>query len=109
MGKPVAGEVVVLSFPQSDLKVGKRRPALVVADLIGDDLILCQITSQPRRDGYSVPLTSSDFDHGHLNLNSFIRTNRLFTVEQSIVLYSVGKIQITKLNEVRAKIRELFT
>lgn len=41
MGKPVAGEVVVLLFPQTDLQIGKRRPALVVADLDRDDLILC--------------------------------------------------------------------
>ena len=52
MGKPVVGEVVVLPFPQTDLQPGKRRPALVVADLSGDDLILCQITTQSRRDGY---------------------------------------------------------
>ena len=55
MGKPIVGEVVVLPFPQTDLQAGKRRPALVVADLTGDDLILCQITGQSRRDGYSIP------------------------------------------------------
>jgi len=48
--KPVAGEVVVLRFPQTNLQAGKRRPALVVADLTGDDLILCQITTQTRSD-----------------------------------------------------------
>ncbi len=46
MGKPLVGEVVVLPFPQTNLQAGKRRPALVVANLMGDDLILCQITSQ---------------------------------------------------------------
>lgn len=40
MGKPVVGEIVVLPFPQTDLKAGKRRPALVIAELVGDDLIL---------------------------------------------------------------------
>ena len=39
MGKPVVGEVVVLPFPQTNLQSGKRRPALVVADLVGDDLV----------------------------------------------------------------------
>jgi len=38
----------VLHFPMSNLQAGKRRPALVVADLPGDDVILCQITSQSR-------------------------------------------------------------
>lgn len=54
MGKPVVGDVVVLPFPQTNLQPGKRRPALVVADLAGDDLILCQITSQARSDAYSI-------------------------------------------------------
>ena len=109
MGKPVVGDVVVLPFPQTDLQAGKRRPAMVVADLTGDDLILCQITSQSRRDGYSIPLTSADFARGHLNIDSFIRTNRLFTVEQSVILYSAAKVKPSKLSEVRARIRELFT
>ncbi|OLD27958.1 MAG: growth inhibitor PemK [Acidobacteria bacterium 13_1_40CM_3_55_6] len=108
MGKPVAGEVVVLPFPQTDLQAGKRRPALVVVDLTGDDLILCQITTQSRRDSYSVSLTTTDFESGHLNVDSFIRTNRLFTVEQSVILYSAAKVKPSKLSEVRAKIRELF-
>jgi hypothetical protein len=50
MGKPVAGEVVVFPFPQTNLQSGKRRPALVVADLPGDDLVLCQITRKARSD-----------------------------------------------------------
>ncbi len=108
MGKPLAGEVVVLPFPQTDLQAGKRRPALVVADLTGDDLILCQITSQSRRDGYSVALTSEDFERGHLNVDSFIRPNRFFTVEQSVILYSAAKVKNSKLNEVRTRIRDLF-
>jgi len=53
VGKSVVGEVVVLPFPQTNLQTGKRRPALVVAGLTGDDLILCQITTQARSDAAS--------------------------------------------------------
>ena len=108
MGKPVAGEVVVLPFPQTNLQAGKRRPALVVAGLPGDDLILCQITSQARADGFSIPLALADFERGRLAVDSFIRPHRLFTVEQSVILYAAGKVKLEKLNVVRAKIRELF-
>ena len=108
MGKPVVGEVVVLPFPQTNLQSGKRRPALVVADLVGDDLVLCQITRNERADGFSVPLVLSDFERGRLTVDSFIRANRLFTVEQSVILYAAGKIKDTKLQEVKSKIRQLF-
>ena len=108
MGKPVAGEVVVLPFPQANLQAGKRRPALVVTDLTGDDLILCQITSQARSDGYSIPLRVPDFEQGRLAVDSFVRPNRLFTVESSVVLYTAARVKAAKLEEVRAKIRALF-
>ena len=108
MGKPVIGEVVVLPFPQTNLQSGKRRPALVVASLPGDDLILCQITSRNRSDGFSIPLTVGDFEKGRLAVDSFVRPNRLFTVESSVILYAAGKVKTAKLEEVRAKICELF-
>jgi mRNA interferase MazF len=108
MGKPVIGEVVVLPFPQTDLQAGKRRPALVVADLTGEDLILCQITTRSRGDGYSVALASADFERGRLNVDSFIRCNRLFTVDYSVIAYAAAKVKPSKLEEVRAKIRQLF-
>ena len=108
MGKPVAGEVVVIPFPQTDLKAGKRRPALVIVDLPGDDLILCQITTQARSDKFTVSLDVADFERGKLNQPSFIRTQRLFTVEQRVILYSVGKVKATKMAEVLAKARTVF-
>lgn len=108
MGKPVVGEVVVVPFPQTNLQPGKRRPALVVADLPGDDVVLCQMTSQTRSDRYAVPITTIDFQHGRLVSDSYARAGRLFTIEQSVILYSIGKVKNEKLEEVRAKLRELF-
>jgi len=51
---------------------------------------------------------SGDSEHGGLNLDSFVRTNRLFTVDRSVVIYVAAKINDPKLEEVRSKIRELF-
>ena len=81
MAKPVAGEVVVIPFPQTDLTLGKRRPALVIVDLPGQDVILCQITSRARSDNLSVALGRDDFERGQLNQPSLIRPQRLFTVD----------------------------
>lgn len=108
MGKPVAGELVVIPFPQTDLAVGKRRPALVLVELPGDDLILCQVTTRARPDDFSVPLDPSDFERGQLNQPSFIRPQRLFTVDHRVIVYSAGKIGPSKLAEVLAKVREIF-
>jgi len=66
LARPVKGDVVVVPFPFSDLAQAKRRPALVIAELEGDDLILCQITSRQVRDKYAVSLEQSDFESGVL-------------------------------------------
>ncbi len=106
MVKPVAGEIVVIPFPRTDS--GKRRPALVIADLPGEDLILCQITSRAHSDAFAVPLTSSDFERGQLPQPGFIRPQRLFTVEQHVIFHAVGKVTAEKFDEVFKKTRALF-
>jgi mRNA interferase MazF len=70
MGRFVKGSAIVIPFPYSDLSAAKRRPALVVADLDGDDVILCQITSRAVSDSYALPITRSEFASGGLRVDS---------------------------------------
>jgi len=106
--KPVAGEIVAIPFPRNDPAAGNRRPALVIADLPGEDLILCQITSRAHRDAFAVPLDNTDCERGEVGQPCFIRPQRLFTVEQHIILHSVGKVTAEKFDEVFKKTRALF-
>jgi mRNA interferase MazF len=108
MGAFVKGEVVVMPFPFSDLSANKRRPALVLASLPGDDLVVCQITSQTRLDPYAVPLEDTDFVSGGLKQSSLIRVSRIFTAESSIVLYRAGTLSTAKQREVSLAIARLF-
>ena len=98
MGQFVRGDVVVLSFPFSDLSQTKRRPALVLVALRGNDIVLCQITSQARADEYSIPLDSADFVSGGLSQSSRIRPNRLFTADAGIVVYRAGHVSEPNLD-----------
>jgi mRNA interferase MazF len=90
---------VVLYFPFSDLSQTKRRLAPVLATLDGNDVILCQITSQAKSDQYSAVLDGADFESGGLNQPSRIRPNRLFTADTGIVLYATGRVRDGKLRE----------
>jgi len=72
----------------------------VLARPQGDDVILCQITSQSRFDAYSVPLEQPDFSSGGLRQSSRIRPNRLFTADEATIVYRAGQISEPKLNEV---------
>jgi len=92
----VKGDVIVVPFPFSDLTRAKRRPALVIAKLDGDDIILCQVTSKNVKDRYSVSLTDNDFESGHLKRESNVRPNRIFTADIHIILYKIGHLKPEK-------------
>jgi mRNA interferase MazF len=108
VAKFVKGDVVVVPFPFSDLTQAKRRPALVISKLEGDDLILCQITSQSMKDNYALLLDDRDFETGSLNQPSNVRPNRIFTADSHIILYKVGNLTIKKRKEIIEKIVEII-
>lgn len=108
MGKFIKGDIVVIPFPFSDLSSSKRRPALVLVDLKGNDLILCQITSKAFSDEMAVLIEVTDIENGTLNTDSNIRPNKLFTADENIVLYKVGTLRSEKLEDVVSKIIDML-
>ncbi len=108
MGKFVKGDIVVVPFPFSDLSQSKRRPALVVTALEGNDTILCQITSKTIKDTYAISINGTDFASGSLRQPGNIRPNRLFTADNHIILYKAGSIKKEKLLEVVEKVVDII-
>jgi mRNA interferase MazF len=109
MGKFIKGDVAVAPFPFSDLSATKKRPALVVAALTGDDVLLCQITSKITMDEYAIPIGDTDFTDGGLHQPSNVRPNRLFTADGKIVLYRAGVLTSQKIQQVVAKIVKIVS
>ena len=108
MVKLTVGQVVSSSFPFSNLASNKYRPALIVAHADFGDIILCQITSKAYSSTQPVKLTQNDFKDGGLPITSFIRPDKLFTAEASIVSKVYGTINSNKLQEVHTAICSLF-
>jgi mRNA interferase MazF len=73
MEELVRGDVIVVSFPFRDLTNVNKRPALVCATVLGDDVILCQITGRANKDRYSIPLEDSDISGGNLYAHRPVR------------------------------------
>ncbi len=106
----VKGDVVILLFPFSDLSSSRKRPAVVVAKLSGDDLILAQITSSVvRSDEYTIHLEAEHFKQGQLSISSLIRPNKLFTADKSIILSKVGSLREDKVKEVQNLVVQIMT
>ena len=99
MGRFVKGDIVIIPFPFTDLSGNKKRPAFVLADLQGDDIIVCQITSKAKSDSIAIPLNADDFISGSLPVDGFIRPNKIFTADKNIILSTAGYLSERKIRE----------
>ena len=106
------GDVVLIRFPQADLRTGKLRPALVVAIAPGPhtDLLLALVTSRtyqavPRFDEIIDP-ADSDYAATGLKVRSVIRLARLASVEASVINARLGSISSERLRRIRKRLAE---
>lgn len=88
-------DVVLIPFPYTDLKTAKRRPVLVLraSDEYGDFLAVA-ITSKPHH-SFSIPLSSADFTAGSLPKASWVRSDKLYTLNAASVLFVCGRLTPT--------------
>lgn len=108
MVTPVAGSVMLVPFPFSDLSASKLRPALVIADSGRGDWVCVQITSNPYSDLTAIELTDTDFKDGSLSRISYARPGKLFTANQSLFRRNIGRINENKLHQVHAAVIALL-
>ncbi|MDP2107327.1 MAG: type II toxin-antitoxin system PemK/MazF family toxin [Desulfobulbaceae bacterium] len=88
-----AGSIVLIPFPFSDLKSSKKRPVLMltVPDSNGDFIALA-VTSKGYHPG-AVELTAERMQSGTLPCQSWIRTEKVFTLTQSLIMKIAGKVK----------------
>jgi mRNA interferase MazF len=87
------GDLLLVPFPFTDLSAAKRRPVVVVAppDSYGDFIAL-PVTSRPQPLEHGIPLAAADLVRGRLPAPSWIRTDRIVTLNASLVVKSIGKV-----------------
>lgn len=105
MEKLSIGQVVLATFPFSDLTTTKLRPCLIVGIAEFNDVALCQITSQSYQSKRAVSLKSNDFIRGSIVTDSFIRPDKIATLDKSMIKKVLGALNNTKLHEVKEKLK----
>ncbi len=108
MEKFTVGSVVSVVFPFSNLKGQKIRPALVLARVEFDNLILCQITSKPYSSKTAIRIRKSNFAEGKLPVISSVRPDKLFTADASIIKDKLGRLNIKTKDKILQKVRKQF-
>lgn len=100
----IRGDVLVIEFPFSNLKNTKRRPVLLLKVPKGEDFIVAQITGSSYNKSVEIPIKDMDFKHGSLKRESYIRIDKIASIEKFLVKYKVGSLKLKKFSEILEKI-----
>ena len=107
------GDIVLVSFPFTDLTSSKRRPALVLSpdsfNAAGEDLVLAAVTSHITDDPNAVHLWRGDFAEGRLPKPSMVKATKLFTMHSSLIAKRIGALRTEKMKEVLRSLRGFFS
>jgi len=102
-------DIVLVNFPFSNLKKVKKRPALVINSLEGENIILCQITTKRRNIQKYEILLSKVSCEGDIRFDSFIYTDMIFTLHKNLIYRKIGKIKNKETQEkINQKIKLIF-
>lgn len=97
-----AGHIVEALFPFSEGEGGKSRPVLVVTDSdTNGDFVVVAITSSAHH-GNSVPLNHTDLVQGRLAKASYIRADKIFSMNAQAVTQNFGVVKPAILSKVKS-------
>jgi mRNA interferase MazF len=88
MGAPTVGSIVRVRVSAT-----KIRPALIVADSGQYHWLVCQITSSAYGDPLAVEIEDAHFSQGSLQIKSYVRPNKLFTMNVNLIVSSPARLK----------------
>lgn len=100
--------VLLARFPFTDVSATKLRPVLVLAELPGQNTIVCKISSVHRpHNQFEIPIKG----HYDRAINaSYAHLDTIFTIHQSLISRSLGDISHEGFNkQVRRVLKQLFS
>ncbi|MDR2592144.1 MAG: type II toxin-antitoxin system PemK/MazF family toxin [Chitinispirillales bacterium] len=105
------GEIVLVPIPFSDLSSLKKRPVLVISNIshnsASKDIIVIAITSNLQQNG--IIIETKDLLGGKLPKPSLIRCEKIYTLDQRIVIKRFGTVSENVLDRVITEINRLIT
>ncbi|MCR4315741.1 MAG: type II toxin-antitoxin system PemK/MazF family toxin [Planctomycetes bacterium] len=109
---PDQRDLILIPVPFSDLTSNKRRPVVVISNdnynSSNSDIVVVAVTSNVKKRSFAIPLEQSDLESGYLKAPSMIRADKIYTLNKSISVRTVGKVKVSVLGEIKDSILELM-
>jgi mRNA interferase MazF len=102
----VKGDIVLITFPFTDLSGSKLRPTVVLADT-ELDVTVCFITTQLQwQEPADVQLLPTSING--LRKQSLIRTSKIATLDKTLAKGLLGRLTLTERNDLNNKLKLLL-
>ena len=106
-------DIVMVPMSYTDLAAQKMRPALVLSsddyNNKSTDLLAVMVTSTRNRRPYDVIIQATDISSGVLPKQSYVRTDRIFSIAQKLVVKSFGNVTDEFYRNIYQTIDELIS
>ncbi len=103
------GDIIIVSFPFTDLISYKARPAVVIAETPDEykDVLVSLITSVIPGQLNSLKIRLAYDKINNLKVNSVITVYRIATIETNKIIAVIGKLNKEQLKEFKEKFKSL--
>jgi mRNA interferase MazF len=110
---PSQGEIVLIPVSFTDLSAQKRRPVIIVSNdrynRSARDMLVVAMTSNLSALPNSFVIDNPDLMTGTLNRPSLVRCDKIYTLEQALVVKRFGTIKPAILTQISTVIQQLLT
>ncbi len=109
---PSRGDLVLVPIPFTDLSSNVRRPVIVISNDTYNqttaDMVVVAMTSNLTATPHSFVITSADLVAGSLNHPGRVRADKIYTLAQSIVVRTFGKVNDATFDRIRQLLADLL-
>ena len=100
------GDVVLITFPFTDLSGSKLRPAVILIETLLD-ITVCFITTQTNWQEDTDMMISPSVHNG-IRKSSLIRISKIATIDKSLVKGLLGTLDSSEITELNKKLKLLL-
>ena len=105
-------DLLLVPVPFSDLTSRKVRPVVVLSNdaysRAGPDLLIAGVTSNLSERPYTTDLDTPQLEEGTMRRRSMVRADKIFSIDQHIVLARFGRVDEQTFERIRQQVRGLL-
>jgi mRNA interferase MazF len=106
------GELVLIPVPFTDLSAQKRRPVIIISSTAYNrnsrDMLVVAVTSNLTSLPFSFTISNQDLVNGNLNKPSVVRSDKIYTLEQTLIVKRLGLVKQSVIDHIFQLVQEIL-